>query len=164
MNINASKVLRPKTPTSETDEGVLSHRSKALPSHYLSRKPRTRNDDTNSKTMQCVYRTPIALRTWLTTTSSHRLASMLAQCSSCSSHWVGHKLSTISNHHHHLVRRLSDWQQLTAAEINCVVVRISLAANAWVFLRNSGGLLNPAVTFGMCLISALPWVTGVCSS
>ncbi|CAN9259724.1 unnamed protein product [Alternaria alternata] len=32
----------------------------------------------------------------------------------------------------------------------------SLAVNAWVFFRISGGLFNPAVTFGMCLIGALP--------
>jgi len=34
----------------------------------------------------------------------------------------------------------------------------SLAVNAWVFFRISGGLFNPAVTFGMCLIGALPWI------
>ncbi|TKA61183.1 hypothetical protein B0A49_13111 [Cryomyces minteri] len=33
----------------------------------------------------------------------------------------------------------------------------SLAVNAWVFFRISGGLFNPAVTFGMYLIGALPW-------
>ena len=37
----------------------------------------------------------------------------------------------------------------------------SLAVNAWVFFRISGGLFNPAVTFGMCLIGALPWIRGV---
>ncbi|KAL6706641.1 Aquaporin-1 [Coniothyrium glycines] len=37
----------------------------------------------------------------------------------------------------------------------------SLAVNAWVFFRISGGLFNPAVTFGMCLIGALPWVRGI---
>ncbi|KAK4543368.1 hypothetical protein LTR36_005511 [Oleoguttula mirabilis] len=37
----------------------------------------------------------------------------------------------------------------------------SLAVNAWVFFRISGGLFNPAVTLGMCLIGALPWVRGV---
>ncbi|KAK5112424.1 hypothetical protein LTR85_011533 [Meristemomyces frigidus] len=37
----------------------------------------------------------------------------------------------------------------------------SLAVNAWVFFRISGGLFNPAVTIGMCLIGALPWVRGV---
>ncbi|KAF2692150.1 aquaporin [Lentithecium fluviatile CBS 122367] len=37
----------------------------------------------------------------------------------------------------------------------------SLAVNAWVFFRISGGLFNPAVTFGMCLIGALPWLRGV---
>ncbi|KAH6643541.1 aquaporin-like protein [Boeremia exigua] len=36
----------------------------------------------------------------------------------------------------------------------------SLAVNAWVFFRISGGLFNPAVTLGMCLIGALPWVRG----
>ncbi|KAF2142129.1 uncharacterized protein K452DRAFT_227478, partial [Aplosporella prunicola CBS 121167] len=37
----------------------------------------------------------------------------------------------------------------------------SLAVNAWVFFRISGGLFNPAVTFGMCLIGALPWFRGI---
>jgi len=37
----------------------------------------------------------------------------------------------------------------------------SLAVNAWVFFRISGGLFNPAVTLGMCLIGALPWFRGV---
>ena len=37
---------------------------------------------------------------------------------------------------------------------------MSLAVNAWVFFRISGGLFNPAVTIGMCLIGALPWVRG----
>ncbi|KAK4569493.1 Aquaporin-1 [Recurvomyces mirabilis] len=36
----------------------------------------------------------------------------------------------------------------------------SLAVNAWVFFRISGGLFNPAVTVGMCLIGALPWFRG----
>jgi aquaporin related protein len=36
----------------------------------------------------------------------------------------------------------------------------SLATNAWVFFRISGGLFNPAVTVGMCLIGALPWFRG----
>ncbi|GAB7345510.1 hypothetical protein MBLNU457_3828t1 [Dothideomycetes sp. NU457] len=36
----------------------------------------------------------------------------------------------------------------------------SLAVNAWVFFRISGGLFNPAVTLGMCIIGALPWVRG----
>jgi len=36
----------------------------------------------------------------------------------------------------------------------------SLAVNAWVFFRISGGLFNPAVTLGMCLIGALPWIRG----
>ncbi|KAK5127316.1 hypothetical protein LTR08_004355 [Meristemomyces frigidus] len=37
----------------------------------------------------------------------------------------------------------------------------SLAVNAWVFFRISGGLFNPAVTLGMCIIGALPWFRGV---
>lgn len=37
----------------------------------------------------------------------------------------------------------------------------SLAVNAWVFFRISGGLFNPAVTVGMCLIGALPWFRGM---
>lgn len=37
----------------------------------------------------------------------------------------------------------------------------SLAVNAWVFFRISGGLFNPAVTFGMCLVGALPWWRGL---
>lgn len=36
----------------------------------------------------------------------------------------------------------------------------SLAVNAWVFFRISGGLFNPAVTFGMCLVGALPYSRG----
>lgn len=31
---------------------------------------------------------------------------------------------------------------------------------AWVFFRISGGLFNPAVTVGMALIGALPWIRG----
>ena len=37
----------------------------------------------------------------------------------------------------------------------------SLAVNAWVFFRISGGLFNPAVTLGMCLVGALPYMRGV---
>ena len=37
----------------------------------------------------------------------------------------------------------------------------SLAVNAWVFFRISGGLFNPAVTFGMCIIGALPYYRGI---
>lgn len=33
----------------------------------------------------------------------------------------------------------------------------SLAVNAWVFFRVSGGLFNPAVTLGMALIGAVGW-------
>ncbi|KAF1983829.1 aquaporin-like protein [Aulographum hederae CBS 113979] len=36
----------------------------------------------------------------------------------------------------------------------------SLAVNAWVFFRISGGLFNPAVTLGMCLIGAVGWFRG----
>ncbi|KAG8534370.1 uncharacterized protein KY384_001215 [Bacidia gigantensis] len=36
----------------------------------------------------------------------------------------------------------------------------SLAVNAWVFFRISGGLFNPAVTFGMCIVGALTYVRG----
>ncbi|CZT05826.1 related to aquaporin, Major Intrinsic Protein [Rhynchosporium agropyri] len=37
----------------------------------------------------------------------------------------------------------------------------SLAVNVWVFFRVSGGQFNPAVTFGLCLIGAVPWQRGV---
>ncbi|KAI7685177.1 aquaporin, partial [Hortaea werneckii] len=37
----------------------------------------------------------------------------------------------------------------------------SLAVNAWVFFRISGGLFNPAVTVGMCIIGALPYLRGI---
>jgi len=37
----------------------------------------------------------------------------------------------------------------------------SLAVNAWVFFRISGGLFNPAVTLGLALVGALPWIRGV---
>lgn len=37
----------------------------------------------------------------------------------------------------------------------------SLAVNAWVFFRISGGLFNPAVTFGMVLIGAVKPIRGV---
>ncbi|CAG8951861.1 hypothetical protein HYFRA_00005665 [Hymenoscyphus fraxineus] len=37
----------------------------------------------------------------------------------------------------------------------------SLAVNAWVFFRICGGLFNPAVTLGMCLVGALPYTRGV---
>ncbi|KAF7845780.1 hypothetical protein BT93_L0679 [Corymbia citriodora subsp. variegata] len=36
----------------------------------------------------------------------------------------------------------------------------SLAVNVWVFFRISGGLFNPAVTFGMYIIGAVPLVRG----
>ena len=36
----------------------------------------------------------------------------------------------------------------------------SLAVNAWVFFRVSGGLFNPAVTFGMVLVGAVPAIRG----
>ncbi|GAB7354561.1 hypothetical protein MBLNU459_g5015t1 [Dothideomycetes sp. NU459] len=37
----------------------------------------------------------------------------------------------------------------------------SLAVNAWIFFRISGGLFNPAVTFGMWMIGALPVVRAI---
>ncbi|KAK3068301.1 Aquaporin-1 [Teratosphaeriaceae sp. CCFEE 6253] len=37
----------------------------------------------------------------------------------------------------------------------------SLAVNAWVFFRISGGLFNPAVTVGMCIIGVLPYLRAV---
>lgn len=37
----------------------------------------------------------------------------------------------------------------------------SLAVNAWVFFRISGGLFNPAVTLGMCLVGALSYIRGM---
>lgn len=37
----------------------------------------------------------------------------------------------------------------------------SLAVNAWVFFRISGGLFNPAVTLGLCLVGALPYIRGI---
>lgn len=36
----------------------------------------------------------------------------------------------------------------------------SLSVNAWVFFRVSGGLFNPAVTLGLCLIGGVPWARG----
>ncbi|OCL08864.1 aquaporin-like protein [Glonium stellatum] len=36
----------------------------------------------------------------------------------------------------------------------------SLAVNVWVFFRISGGLFNPAVTLGLCLIGAVGWLKG----
>ena len=36
----------------------------------------------------------------------------------------------------------------------------SLAVNAWVFFRISGGLFNPSVTLAMCLIGAVPYTRG----
>lgn len=36
----------------------------------------------------------------------------------------------------------------------------SLAVNAWIFFRVSGGLFNPAVTLGLCLIGGVPWARG----
>lgn len=37
----------------------------------------------------------------------------------------------------------------------------SLAVNAWVFFRVSGGLFNPAVTLGMALIGGIGWVRAI---
>lgn len=36
----------------------------------------------------------------------------------------------------------------------------SLAVNAWIFFRVTGGLFNPAVTLGLCLIGAVPFSRG----
>ncbi|KAK0113365.1 hypothetical protein ONS95_013619 [Cadophora gregata] len=36
----------------------------------------------------------------------------------------------------------------------------SLAVNVWIFFRVSGGQFNPAVTFGLCLVGAVPWQRG----
>ncbi|KAI1333990.1 aquaporin-like protein [Xylariaceae sp. FL0016] len=37
---------------------------------------------------------------------------------------------------------------------------MSLAVNAWVFFRISGGLFNPAVTLGMMIVGAIPYLRG----
>lgn len=37
----------------------------------------------------------------------------------------------------------------------------SLAVNAWVFFRITGGLFNPAVTFGMWMIGAVKWLRAI---
>ncbi|THZ73876.1 aquaporin-like protein [Aureobasidium pullulans] len=37
----------------------------------------------------------------------------------------------------------------------------SLAVNAWVFFRITGGLFNPAVTLALCLIGACKWLRGL---
>ena len=37
----------------------------------------------------------------------------------------------------------------------------SLAVNAWVFFRISGGLFNPAVTLSLCLVREAPYVRGL---
>ncbi|KAH8686146.1 aquaporin [Tricladium varicosporioides] len=37
----------------------------------------------------------------------------------------------------------------------------SLAANVWAFYRINGGMLNPAVTLGLCLSGAVPWIRGL---
>ena len=41
-----------------------------------------------------------------------------------------------------------------------LVFGFSLAVNAWIFFRISGGLFNPAVTLAMVLIGALGWFRG----
>lgn len=38
---------------------------------------------------------------------------------------------------------------------------MSLAVNAWVFFRISGGLFNPAVSVGMMIVGAIPYFRGV---
>ncbi|KUJ23918.1 aquaporin-1 [Mollisia scopiformis] len=37
----------------------------------------------------------------------------------------------------------------------------SLAVNAWIFYRISGGMFNPAVTLGLCLAGVFPWLRAV---
>ncbi|KAL2206420.1 aquaporin-like protein [Sarocladium strictum] len=37
----------------------------------------------------------------------------------------------------------------------------SLLVNVWAFYRVSGGLFNPAVTLGLCLSGAVPWIRGM---
>ena len=37
----------------------------------------------------------------------------------------------------------------------------SLAVNAWVFFRISGGLFNPAVTLGLCLVGGMSPIRGI---
>lgn len=39
--------------------------------------------------------------------------------------------------------------------------RFSLAVNAWVFFRISGGLFNPAVTLGLFLCGAISWYRSI---
>jgi aquaporin rerated protein, other eukaryote len=36
----------------------------------------------------------------------------------------------------------------------------SLAVNAWIFFRVSGGLFNPSITFGLMLTGIVPWFRG----
>ncbi|KUJ14382.1 aquaporin [Mollisia scopiformis] len=57
------------------------------------------------------------------------------------------------------VGTLSDPSQLLFIALS---FGFSLAVNAWVFFRISGGLFNPAVTLGMCLVGALPYIRGIC--
>ncbi|KAF2111974.1 aquaporin [Lophiotrema nucula] len=42
-----------------------------------------------------------------------------------------------------------------------LVYGFSLLVNVWAFYRISGGLFNPAVTFGLCLSGGLPWLRGI---
>lgn len=37
----------------------------------------------------------------------------------------------------------------------------SLAATVWIFFRISGGMFNPAVTIGLCLVGAVPVIRGI---
>ncbi|RYH24356.1 hypothetical protein EON65_16830 [archaeon] len=37
----------------------------------------------------------------------------------------------------------------------------SLTVNAWIFFRVSGGLFNPAITFGLALTGIVPWFRGL---
>ncbi|KAI1340143.1 aquaporin-like protein [Xylariaceae sp. FL0016] len=57
-------------------------------------------------------------------------------------------------------------QASTAEAGNTIVMYVataygfSLLVTVWAFYRISGGLFNPAVTFGMCLAGELPWKRG----
>lgn len=39
---------------------------------------------------------------------------------------------------------------------------MSLLVVVWAFYRISGGLFNPAVTLGLCMSGAVPWLRGLC--
>lgn len=43
-----------------------------------------------------------------------------------------------------------------------VIFGFSLMVNVWIFFRISGGLFNPAVTLGMVMVGAVPFVRALC--